>query len=210
VPRVTIRLAPDAPPTTTARIADIELAGAGFGTALPLDPGRHPVRVVAPDHEPASYDVVATNGAGTELVVAPGAPLGASPPPAGAANTPAPPPDVPEPRPLFTPLRIGAVVAGGLGVVSLGVAGVFTAKAVGKNDDSAADCDGNVCGPAGKRARLDALTAGDTATVAFVVGTVFLAGGAALWIVGAPDGSMQLGAGVAPGGASVALRGVLP
>ena len=79
-------------------------------------------------------------------------------------------------------LGIGAVV---LGVAAAGVGGYFTAQAISKNKASlAADCMGNDCGVKGTPLRLQALTAGDRATIAFAAAGVLAAGGVTMLILG--------------------------
>ncbi len=59
------------------------------------------------------------------------------------------------------------LVAGALG---LGTGTYFSFRAIAKNSQSAAGCDGDLCSPAGRETRLSARAAGNAATVAFLVG----------------------------------------
>ena len=207
VPYMVVQLRPGAPADTTARLGELELKAASFGAKLPVDPGEHTLVVSAQGHADASFELTAVEGQTTPVEVEPGAQDTAPAAQSAPVESAEPAPE----RPLFTPLRIGGVVAGGLGVVSLALGGIFTAQAVSKNDDSMADCDGNVCGPEGKESRLDAQSAGNAATATVILGVVLVGAGAALWFIGAPDETaVQAGAVLTPGGASVALRGTLP
>jgi hypothetical protein len=90
--------------------------------------------------------------------------------------------------------RTAGVLLAGAGVVGFGVATAFVLRAVGKNDDAEnAGCSNNVCPPAGKALRLEALTAADTATVAFVAGGVLTATGVAMFVLGSPVGATPAG-----------------
>jgi hypothetical protein len=57
------------------------------------------------------------------------------------------------------------------------------------NNDSHSDCTGDVCGPTGKQARLDAISSANAATVAFVAGGALVAGGVTLFLLGQPHSS---------------------
>ena len=78
-------------------------------------------------------------------------------------------------------LGIGALV---LAAATAGVGGYFVSQAMSKNKASSADCDGDRCGMDGKKLRLEALTAGDRATIAFAAAGVLVAGGVTLLILG--------------------------
>jgi len=83
------------------------------------------------------------------------------------------------------PLAIAGLAVGTAGLVGLGVGAGFAAKAASKNTDSMADCDAaNICGPAGKALRLEALAAADVATGLVVAGGALAATGATLFVIG--------------------------
>jgi hypothetical protein len=87
----------------------------------------------------------------------------------------------------MTTIQAWAIGAGALGVVAAGVGTLFALQAISKNDDSRKGCIGNVCDEPGAQARREALTAGDRATVAFVVGGVLFAGGVAAFFAARPS-----------------------
>ena len=94
--------------------------------------------------------------------------------------------------------RMFALIAGGVGVVGLGVGTVFGLKSKSDHDEASKYCAGSQCSDArGVSAGNDAHSAGNVATLAMIVGGVGLAGGAALWFT-APksrsDASARLGA----------------
>ena len=53
--RLTLRLAPTAPPGTEVRRDGVLLGPAAFGIALPVDPGKHEIVVSAPGREERRY-----------------------------------------------------------------------------------------------------------------------------------------------------------
>jgi hypothetical protein len=87
----------------------------------------------------------------------------------------------------LTTLQAWAIGAGAVGVVAAGVGTLFALQAISKNDDSRKGCVGDVCDGPSTQARRDALTAGNRATVAFVVGGVLFAGGVAVFFAARPS-----------------------
>lgn len=163
----------------------VAVGAAAFGVAVPVDPGEHTVVARATGKKPRTFTVTVVAQGATQTVTV-DALVDEPRPPAGAApRTPA--------GGGPTPLQIGGLVAGGAGVVGLGVGTFFGVRAMGKDGDSEADCTGNVCGKTGAADRRDALAAGDVATAAFVVGGVLVAGGAAAFFLGRPsdEGSVR-------------------
>ena len=90
----------------------------------------------------------------------------------------------------------GAGVATALaGVVGVGIGTGFLLRAIAKNNDSKAGCNGNVCSLQGTQDRWEAEDAGNVATISFVAGGVLLAGGAVMYILGRPRRSLSACAG---------------
>ncbi len=91
----------------------------------------------------------------------------------GAPAEPAP--DAPDPG---APLRIGGLIAAGVGVVGLGIGTVFGLNAIGKNKDAEKLCTGNACED-GRALTLtkESRDAATLSTVSFAVGGVLLVGG---------------------------------
>lgn len=173
----------------------IGLGPAAWGSAIPIDPGRHEVVASAPGHAPwtttltigaqprretvtvPKLEPVAPSSTGVEVVP-------------GAATFP--PPDT-SPR-LFgmklTPLRVGGIAFGAAGVASLGLSLYSTVRAAQKNADSDRDCGAsNTCGEQGTRDRLAAYASADLATVSGIAGGVLLGAGVTLFLLGAPEES---------------------
>jgi hypothetical protein len=154
--------------------------GAGaFGAALPVDPGEHVVEASAPSRQPwsARTSVAADGASGVVTVPA------LSEVPTWAAT------EGDSRRSSGPPLRPIGIGVGAAGIVALGISGYFALHAASKNSDSQSDCTGDVCGPVGKQARLDAISSANASTAAFVIGAVLVAGGVALFIVGKPGES---------------------
>jgi len=194
---------------------DGEPVGEGsWDSPTPVDPGEHEIEASAPGHE--SFKVSVTVGADgdqktieiaaleklAEGVVTPVASSSSS----ASADT----------STSGGSLRTVGLIAGGVGVVALGVGTYFGLQAKSKNSDSSDDCDGNVCGDSGYAARQDARSAGNTATIAFVAGGVLVATGVTLYVLGAPSKgreasarpSVQLVPALAPTAAGGFVRGV--
>ena len=104
--------------------------------------------------------------------------------------------------------RIGGLVAGGLGLVSLGIGTAFGLVAFDRYDESNdGHCDDdNQCDQTGVDLRDEGLTAGTVSTVMFVVGGVALAGGVTLFAT-APSSEEGVTAKVSVGPGIVQLRG---
>lgn len=185
---------------------------AGFGVAVPVDPGEHAVEVTAPGRAPFSARVSLREGE-TRLVAVPAlAPLPSEP------RGPRQPPDGPKPEgpaepSASSPLRTVGFVAALAGVATAGVGGYFGVRAISKNREStdSGNCRGNVCNAAGKVIREEALAAGNVSTVLFVVGGVLAGGGLVLVLTsGAPSRgrpSVALAPAWSPDGAGASLRG---
>jgi hypothetical protein len=128
---------------------------------------------------------------------------------------PEPPPVSAEPRRGLSGLQRVGLVTGGAGVVGLGVGAFFTFLAVSKNNDSKANCFGDMCTPSGKKDRLDARSAGNVATIALIGGGALTAAGAAMLIFGrgaristpTPAASLEAIPMVSPDGVGGVFRG---
>lgn len=193
-----------------------QVPSALIGSAIPLDPGTHTIRVAAEGREPFETQVTLSPKGGTVDVQVPAlapkksdgpaatatsaptsAPAGtAGPGPTSAPTSTGAPPDV-SPRPWQKPLGIVATIAGALGA-GAGVAVGFMAK--GKFDDSnQGNCDAatDVCNTEGLQMRSDAVALGNIATGVLVAGSVIGAAGIVLWIT-APSAPAPAKTGVVP------------
>jgi hypothetical protein len=202
----------------------VERDGVGVGAALwstpiPVDRGRHVI--VASATGRARWEKAVEVGAdGVQIAV--DVDLGAAAPsvtpvpaPKGV-DAPALPPRVapgappPPPAGFWTGLRIGGVVAGGVGLVGLGVGAAFGATALSKKSASNADghCVVNKCDATGSADRASGLSAATVSTAMFVAGGVVLAGGITMIAVGGPAKSKGPEAALRIGPGSVDMVGV--
>jgi tetratricopeptide (TPR) repeat protein len=172
------------------------LAAADVGRILVRDAGTYDIRFSAPGYEPFVSHIELRNSASAVVTIPRLVPLAAA-----SRSEPGPAPhDGSSQRTL-------AWIVGGTGAALLATAGVFAGLAIGKNNDSKANCDASdetSCGPAGVSQRDDAKTFANIATVATVLGGLGVAGGVVLYVA-APSSEEQ----VIARGAIVGVRGPL-
>jgi hypothetical protein len=177
-------------------LRDGEVLGAAtWNVPIPIDGGDHVIEARAPGKIAfqQSVTVAAENAAANidipPLEDAPPEPVDAAPvePVAAAPTTPVD--QGAAPRSGFSTLQWVGIGTAGLGVVSLGVGGVFLSTLMDEQEASEADCDDNVCGDEGFAARNRARDAGDTASILGVAGVVLIGAGATLYFVGDESGS---------------------
>jgi serine/threonine-protein kinase len=162
------------------------VGSAQWGLPIPVDPGVHRVLVKAPGKKSWEGSVEVPNDAQHHALSVPtlmDAPEEPNTQTAARMDTGAEDGAWPLQKTL-------GLVAGGVGVVGLGVGGFFGLRAINKNKDSKQYCDDdNNCLDQGFRYREDARSAGNIATVGFAVGAVGLIGGAVLFFT-APSGEV--------------------
>jgi hypothetical protein len=117
-----------------------------------------------------------------------------------------------EPSNAWRPLRTGALIAGGAGVVGFVVGGVFAGLAKSAYNDSLSQCprDPNRCTSEGVKMRDDARGKGNAATAGLVIGGLGAAAGVVLWFVAppaAPSGDKHASLGISPGPGGVTVSG---
>jgi hypothetical protein len=183
---------------------------AEWGAGIPVDVGSHSVEATAPGRKAWVVAIqVAQDGAQASVAVPALEELPVEAPPVAPAPVVAPPatsaasaPPVAETPGSGRGQRVIGAALAGLGVVGLGVGGVFALIAKSKNSDSLGNCSvgvlyndsgylpsgPNSCNTAGVSERNAALTDGNVATVGLSVGAVALVAGAVLWFT-APHGS---------------------
>jgi hypothetical protein len=177
----------------------VEVRDPEWGLALPSDPGDHEITAKAPGRAPFQTKISVT-GEG-QSVTASVPELAAL---AGAAVDPGderlftPPP----PKTGLGTSRSVALVAGGIGVLGVGLGTVFGLASKSKHDQAENYCNGAACrDPRGVTAGSAAQSDGNISTVMMIVGGVGLAAGVTLWLTapkthsGAPSAQVGLGLG---------------
>jgi len=182
LPRIVIRLASGAPPSSRVTRDGREVGAASFGVAIPVDPGTHTVLVAAPGRVDRRYDVVTAEGAETVLVADAGvvATAGASGGPLGSADpgTRERERDREESGGSRAPgwILLGASLVGvGLGSVT-GVLAIDRDGTMNDHCDAARLCDGTGVAAASEGRTFDVVS-----TVSFVAAGV-LAGAGLYWL----------------------------
>jgi hypothetical protein len=171
-----------------------------WGTDIPVDPGAYVVEARAPGRLAWSRRVSVT--AESASITVP--PLEVDP---SAVPVEEKRPDAPRDEGLGTQ-RVLALVAGGAGIVGVGVGAVFGIVSMSKHNEAEESCVSQggqyVCNEAGFDAADAAIGAGNVSTIGFIAGGVLLAAGVVLWIT-APSSQASTQVGVAPG--RVLVRG---
>ena len=175
------------------------------GTALSIDPGEHTFTFEVAGQAPVVRKLViqqAQKDRRELIALAPEAPA-VPPAPVPPPSLPAVPPPVEADQGMGTQ-KILAIVAGGVGVVGLGVGAAFGLIAMSKKSDAQSACPNQCATADGVSKWNDAASAGNISTIGFIVGGVGVAGAAVLWLT-APNtshgASTQVGLG--PGGLQV-------
>ena len=151
--------------------------GAGLlGSAFPVDSGEHTLEAAAPGHKSWTGKVIVKINGGTSNVDIPALALGAS----DAA------PDAMGPEvPFWGAQRTIGLAAGVVGLAGVIVGSIYGVKAGNKNAESLPHCqptNSNLCDAQGVALGEDAIAAGNTSTVAFVIGGAALVGGTILFL----------------------------
>ena len=147
---------------------------AEWETPIPADSGSHTVVASAPGRLPWSTTVDVGDHATTATVTIPELPL----PPTH--------PDESTHSGLGTG-RVLALVAGGVGVVGVGLGTYFGLQSISKHNEAHNVCPNSQCADQnGVNLWNDASSAGNISTIAFIAGGVGLAGAAVLWFTAKP------------------------
>ncbi|MEO7034162.1 MAG: hypothetical protein ABI548_09740 [Polyangiaceae bacterium] len=195
VPRLTLTLAPGAPPGSTVHDGSLELGAAAFGLPLPMDPGAHELVVSAPGFAPRTFSLKLVEAESRSLVVTPGAPTNQHVP---AATPPAPnAPHEVSSGPSHT--RTFGFVLGGVGVAGIGVGALAGVLMLGKksvvNDGCHPD---KSCSSAGLDAAHSARTLEIVSNVGWVVGAAAFGAGAYLLLTNGPSAKPSTALSLAP------------
>jgi hypothetical protein len=189
---------------------DADVVGTGqWGSAVPVDPGKHVIAATAPGHVDWSTTVDVPESKTVEAVVPA---LAAAPvevakpaPPQTGTIAPAATPEGQDGAQSGARTRrnIGLLVAGA-GVVAAGVGAYFGVQALSQNSDSNAQgCSGNVCRQPGYDLRSSARASGDLSSIFIGAGAAAFVAGAVLWLTAPSPKS-------ATGSAAVVRVGLAP
>lgn len=179
-----------------------------LGSAIPVDPGAHVISAAAPGKRSWSTTVQVGATADRVSVAVPilpddqGRATGVLPAARGESA------ERPSGAGSISTQRVLAIVAGGVGVVGLGIGVGFGLKAASRWDDAKSGCNPypNNCGAQSARLADAAKSSAMVSTIAFAVGVAGVAGGLVLWLT-APKHSAERSASLDIGPASVLLRG---
>ena len=161
-----------------------------WGIAMPVDPGAHTVGATAPGKRPWHQTIDVGASERREVLLPSLEDLPAARP--APLEEPQPPRSVPPtPRRVHDPgsptQRLVGYVAGGLGVVSIGVGAGFGLDAIAQRKDSDRACPNAACTQAGVDANDRAKRSADVSTVAILSGVAAVALGVYLVLAGQPE-----------------------
>jgi len=174
------------------------------GTALSVDPGEHTFTFEAANLAPVTEKFTIPEGQKERREVIT---FGVrTTPPSSPLAQPAIAPPVQ--NPLVTDVhgedhqslgtqKVLAIVAGGVGVVGLGIGTAFGVAAISQKSDAQRACPGDSVCPTQDAANKwnSAESSGNVSTVGFVVGSLGIVGAAVLWFTAPSSASMQVGLG---------------
>jgi hypothetical protein len=175
------------------------------GTALSIDPGEHTFTFETPGQPPVTkrLTILEAEKDRREVIQFGGAAPAPAPVPAPAPAAGAPAVTEATPSPVVDSgsglgtQKILGIVAGGIGVVGLGVGTAFGLVAISQKNDAQSACPNSPCSTqAGSNKWSTASSTGNVSTVGFIVGGVALAGGALLWFTAPGSTSAQIGLGL--------------
>ncbi len=207
ISKLAINLKPgagDASDMTITRDGEV-VSAAELAVAIPVDPGKHVIEVSAPGKEPWSLSVEIGEGSSTKAVEIPvltdASGSTPAPPAAGGETTPATTSD------SGSTQRVLGIVAGGIGVVGIGLGSFFGLKASSTWSDAKSHCRSYPydCGDEGTSLQKDAKSQATISTIGFIVGGVGLAGGAVLYFTAGSSKKESVAVGIGP--SSVSLNG---
>lgn len=178
VPELTLTLAPPVPPGTEVTRDGAVLEASALGTPFAVDPGAHVVTTKAPNGPVNELRVTLAKGEKMQIVLE----ILAAPEPGPSAS--------PEPKSDSGPSgrRVGAYVAGGVGIAGVVIGAVTGGLVLSKRGVISADC--TDAGNGVERCRTsDAIAAGNSAkalglasTICWVIGVAGLGVGTVLFV----------------------------
>jgi hypothetical protein len=166
-----------------------EIGAGAWGAKVPIDPGEHVVEASAPGRRTFSTKIKVAAQAAAQTVQVPALAEESTALPSPASSSVAvgePRSGEPEAPRTVAPLRIPGLIIGSVGLVTLGVSGIFALRASSLNSDSKEDghCNAqNQCDDVGGELRDDAKTAANVATVTVLAGGALTALGVTLFLL---------------------------
>ena len=180
--RLAVTVAPDArAPGLKVTRNGVTINEAGWGTPVPVDPGLYTIVATAPGRKPSENRVNVGASEQRTVVVSRLDPDGSAP----AASAPPPKSEPPPPPETSDGRRTLGLVAGGVGIVALGVGAYFGLRTFSKKHTSDAHCPtATTCDAEGVDASDAAHRAATVANIGFGVGLVALGASAYLLLTG--------------------------
>ncbi|MDI1444534.1 hypothetical protein [Polyangium sp. 6x1] len=171
-----------------------------WGTAVPVDPGKHVVEALAEGKRPYRVEVEVPGGQAARVTAAI----------PELADAPAAPPSTkPSSNTRATVHKIAGVALGGAGVVSVVAGSILGMQAIARKNDSAAHCiEGNLCDATGVAMRNEARMRGDAATGAILAGVLAATGGLVLYLTAPEAAPARAGVGTVGSGTGLVVGGV--
>ena len=191
--KIKVQVAGSTLSTLVIKLNGTAIPRASWDSEIPVDSGDQVIESSAPGFNTWTGHVTAPPGPATtgieipQLVPAPQAPVSPSSAPSRDSRPPPPAAD------SWQTQRTVAYLAGGVGVVSLAVAGVTAYLAAARNHDSLTQCKPNapnLCTQPGLDSRNQALSLAKVSTVTSIVGGALVAGGVTLLLI-KPSGQSQ-------------------
>jgi hypothetical protein len=211
LPHVTLTLAAGAPADTKVRDGDVIYSGAAFGLPLPVDPGKHDLVIEAEGRETRTLAVEIREAATMTIEIVPG---GEKVEPSANAQASAAQADVRVTSPTVDEGGFGkkqwGFVAGGVGVVGIGVGITTGIMALGKKSTTDEQCSEALqrCSQEGHDAASSGRTLAAVSTVGWIVGALGVGAGVYLILSSGsekgPATALQTTA--LPGGAGLTLK----
>lgn len=193
-------------PSLEIRRDDTPIGAAQFGVPLPVDSGKHVIKVSGSGKRSWETTVEATGEGNTFTVTIPALKeepqIGILPTAAPSATPTGAPDEVPG-----AARGTAGLVIGGAGILGLGAGVVLSLVSKSVYDPSASHCNAaNQCDAEGFKMRTDAIRLADAASVVLIASGVVVAGGVTLWLTAprkAPAAKSSAGLVVGPGTLSV-------
>ena len=178
------------PPGLVVKRSGITIDAAAWGSALPVDPGKHLIEASAPGKKPFSIEVT-TAGPSKPVTVEIPALVDAPVEPTSIA---APPPVAP-PADSGASRRVAAYVTGGVGVAGIVIGAVMGSMAKSKwNEAQTQHCrTSTLCDADGVSLVSSAQSGATVSTISFIAGGTLLATGVVLFATALPKSPAKTG-----------------